>query len=189
MTRAWPLLLGLILGYAAIRLGLSHGTTAEQGWQLATRWTARASFPLLIVAYSASSLARLWPSSTTGALLRQRRWWGLGFAACHSAHLCALINYFSALGESIPPVALYGGGAAYAVMYAMALTSFPAAQRAMGVWWKRLHKGGIHLLWLVFAFAYAGKAFAAESRAIGLTFGAVAIAALALRIAAWRKAR
>lgn len=187
MIRAWPTLLGLILGYALIRLGLGHGANAEEGWHLATRWTARAGFPLLIVAYSASSLARLWPGKATGALLRDRRWWGLGFALCHTAHLCALINYFRALGEPIPPIALYGGGAAYVLMYAMALTSFPAAQRAMGHWWKRLHSAGIHYLFAIFALSYLGKAFVPESRAIGIGYGAVAIAALGLRIAAWRR--
>lgn len=187
--RWWPALLGLLAGYVTIRHGLAQGADVEQGWQLATRWTARAGFPLLIIAYSASSLARLWPNATTGALLRQRRWWGLGFAACHTAHLCALINYFNALGEPIPRIALYGGGAAYVLLYAMALTSFPAAQRVMGRWWKYLHKTGIHVLWLVFAFAYVGKAFAPESRGIGLLFGTVALAAAALRIAAWRKRR
>ena len=189
MIRAWPLLLGFVLGFLTIHFGLAHGQDPEHGWQLATRWTARAGFPLLIVAYSASSLARLWPSKLTGALLHDRRWWGLGFAACHSAHLCALTNYFNQMGKPIPPFVLFGGGAVYALMYAMALTSFTAARRAMGVWWKRLHSLGIHVLWLVFAFAYSGKAFTAESRAVGLAFGAVAIAALGLRIAAWRKRR
>ena len=189
MIRAWPLLLGTILGYLAIHFGLAHGRNGLEGWQFATRWTARAGFPLLIIAYSASSLARLWPSKLTGALLHDRRWWGLGFAMCHTAHLCALTNYFSVMGKPIPPFVLYGGGAVYALMYAMALTSFAAAQRAMGVWWKRLHKLGIHTLWLVFAFAYSGRALSAENRMIGLAFGAVALAALALRIAAWRKRR
>ena len=189
MIRAWPLLLGLVLGYLAIHFGHAHGRNELEGWQLATRWTARAGFPLLIIAYSASSLARLWPSKLTGALLHDRRWWGLGFAACHSAHLCALTNFFNAAGKPIPAVAFYGGGAAYVLMYAMALTSFAAAQRAMGRWWKRLHSLGIHYLWLIFALAYVGQAQAQQGGPIKIVFSVVAIGALGLRIAAWRKRR
>lgn len=184
--RWWPALLGLVVGYAVIRLGLSAGTDAEQGWQLATRWTARAAFPFLIIAFTASAMVRLWPSSLTKAILRDRRWWGLGFAAVHSSHLCGIVNYFNAMGEPIPPLALYGGGAGYVLMYAMALTSFNAAQRALGIWWRRLHSLGIHYLWAVMTVAYAGKAVGGIEPLVSIPFTIIALGAMALRIKARR---
>ena len=187
--RWWPAILGLLLGYAMIRLGLNVGSDAEEQWHLATRWTARAGFPFLIIAYSASSLVRLWPNGLTKALLRDRRWWGLGFAGAHSAHLCGIVNFFAVRGESIPPGVIAGGGAAYVLMYAMAATSFPAAQRALGKNWKRLHTVGIHYLWLIFAFAYVGKALAGEHPLFSIPYALIALAALGLRIIVWRRAR
>ena len=187
--RWFPAVLGLVAGYAMIRLGFAYGTGAEEQWQLATRWTSRVAFPFLMVAYSASSLVRLWPNPVTKALLRDRRWWGLGFAGAHSAHLCGIINYFDVLGEPIPAFALVGGGAAYLLMYAMVLTSFPAAQRAMGRNWRRLHSVGIHYLWLVFTFAYVGKALSGYEPLFSIPYAVTALAAFGLRITLWRRTR
>ena len=57
----------------------------------------------------------------------------------------------------MPRVSLIGGGLGYALILAMALTSTDAAQRAMGRWWKRLHRVGIWYVFLIFAQSYAGR--------------------------------
>jgi sulfoxide reductase heme-binding subunit YedZ len=189
MTRRWPLALGILLGLAAVYAGLWTGADQVAGWQLAARWTARVGFPVFIIAYAASSLLRLWPSDLTKALVRDRRWWGLGFAACHTIHLYALVTYLRLSGEGRELPVLIGGGGAYAIMYLMALTSSDAAQRALGRNWKRLHTLGIHWLWFVFAFSYFGRvAEGVELPYAGLAL-AVALAALGLRIVVWAKAR
>jgi DMSO/TMAO reductase YedYZ heme-binding membrane subunit len=146
-------------------------------------------FPLLILTYSASSLARLWPGPETRALLRERRYWGLGFAACHMIHLAALITFLRLSGTQRPLPTLLGGGLAYVLLIAMALTSTDAAMRRLGKGWKRLHTFGIHWLWFIFAFSYVGRIARPETRMIGLIGGGIAIAALGLRIAARVKTR
>lgn len=188
-ARKWPLLLGLAAGLGAVAAGFAAGPDTMTQWQLAARWTARAGFPLLIVTYLASSLVTLWPSHMTRALLRDRRWWGLGFAASHTVHLAALVTYLKLSGGSRPVPILIGGGGAYVMLYLMALTSSGAAQRALGRGWKRLHTLGIHWLWGVFAFSYLGRAFRPETMLTGASFGGIALAALALRIMAARKRR
>ncbi len=189
MPRRWPLLLGLVLGLAAIQLGLQSGSDETEAWQLAARWTARAGFPLLIVTYSASSLARLKRNGLTKALMRDRRWWGIGFAACHTTHLFALWRYLTLSGEHPPMPVLIGGGAAYALLYAMVLTSNAASIRVLGRNWKLLHRAGIHYLWVVFALNYVGAMFTPDKQAIGLIYGPVALAGLGLRIFVWRRTR
>lgn len=189
MRQRWQVLFGLSLGLAALAAGLLAGSSSAEGWQLAARWTARAGFPLLILTYSASSLARLWPGPQTRALLRERRFWGLGFAACHMIHLAALITFLRLSGTQRPLPTLLGGGLAYVLLIAMALTSTDAAMRQLGRWWKRLHTFGIHWLWFIFAFSYVGRVARPETRMIGLLGGGIAIAALGLRIAARIKTR
>ena len=185
--RRSPLLLGLGLGILALWSGLEAGSDAADAWNLAARYTARVGLPVFLLVYAASSLLRHYPHAVTKAIMRDRRWWGLGFAAVHSAHLCALTNYFKVMGEPIPPLALYGGGAAYVLMYAMALTSFPAAQRALGIWWRRLHSLGIHYLWAVMTVSYAGKAVGGIEPLVSVPFALIAVGAMALRIKARRK--
>ena len=125
----------------------------------------------------------------TKALVRDRRWWGLGFAACHTIHLYALVTYLNLSGESRPLQTLIGGGLGYGLMYAMVLTSSNAAQYALGRNWKRLHKLGIHWLWFIFAFSYLGRVMeGVEMPYAGIALG-VALAALGLRIMAWQTAR
>jgi methionine sulfoxide reductase heme-binding subunit len=189
MAKRWPLMLGLVVGLLAIAAGLQAGADQVEGWQLAARWTARIGFPIFILTYAASSLAKLWPTDLSRGLWRNRRWWGLGFATCHTVHLYALVTYLEISGEDRPLPVLIGGGGAYAILYLMALTSNEAAMRALGRNWKRLHTLGIHWLWFIFAFSYFGRvAEGQELPYAGIAF-AVALGALGLRIAVWIKGR
>lgn len=75
MPKRWPIWMGFSLGLIALSLGLFSGSTTDESWQLAARWTGRISFPLFIVTFVASSLARLFPRTWSIGLLRRRRWW------------------------------------------------------------------------------------------------------------------
>lgn len=188
-ARTFPLYLAAVVALGAVALALGTGIDTLEQAQLAARWTARVGFPILILTYSASSLVRLWPNEWTKAVLRHRRQWGLGFALAHSIHLAALTTY-SVMAAQMPTMAtLVGGGGAYILMYAMVLTSNDAAMRAMGVWWKRLHRTGIHALWFVYTFSYFGRLFNPDLRMQGLILLPVCLAALGLRLAAWAKVR
>lgn len=189
MQRRWPMILGLLLGLGALFLGLKTGTDQLESWRLAARWTARAGFPVFILTYAASSLGRLWPSDLTRRLWRDRRWWGLGFAACHTVHLYALVTFNRLADHDTSTQTLIGGGGAYAIMYLMALTSNDAAMRALGKNWKRLHRLGIHWLWFVFTFSYFGRIADGQELPFAAIAFAIALAALGLRIAAWRKGK
>jgi methionine sulfoxide reductase heme-binding subunit len=187
MTMRWPLLLGILAGPAAIGAGFVVGSGSAEDWQLAARWTARISFPLFIITYAASSLVRLWPSAWHRTVLRDRRWWGLGFAAAHTVHLGVLTYYLYAFGEPPTLTTILGGGLAYALMFLMALTSTNAAMRTMGRGWKRLHSAGIHWLWFIFTFTYFGRVLAGEDLPYAALALLAAISALGLRIATRRR--
>lgn len=189
MHNRWPMWLGLALGIGAVATGFALGDGLQDRWQHAARYTARVGFPLLILAYVARPLHQLSPSGLSKATLARRRWIGLGFAISHTIHLGALIIALQLSGEERPLVTILGGGFAYVLLYAMAFTSTAAAQRAMGRWWKRLHRFGIHYLWLIFAQSYLGRAFDPERMWVGVIFGSIAFAAAGLRFAAWIKSR
>lgn len=189
MSQRWPMWLGLAAGLAALAAGFALGDGLQDQWQHAARYTARVGFPLLILAYVARPLHQVSPSGFSKAALARRRWIGLGFAISHTIHLAALATALGLAGQPPEPVTVIGGGFAYVLLYAMAFTSTTAAQRRLGKGWKRLHRFGIHYLWLIFAQSYLGRVFEPETRLIGVLFGSVALAAAGLRLGAWLKSR
>jgi hypothetical protein len=79
---------------------------------------------------------------------------GLSFTGAHTVHLGALMA-FAAMSHRRPPASnLIPGGLAFALMLAMAATSNDRSLRAMGPWWKRMHRVGIHYLWSIFVFTF-----------------------------------
>lgn len=188
-ARAVPILLAGALATAGVLAGFWLGVDHAEHWLLASRYTARASFAVFLIVYSASSLLRLWPSATTKALVRHRRQWGLGFALAHTIHLGALA-YYNIIILNMPGLqALLGGGLAYGLMFVMAATSNNASMKAMGRWWKRLHTLGIHWIWFIFTFSYFGRLFDPERWMQGAVLFPLCMVALGLRVWAWRKAR
>ncbi len=189
MVTRWPLALGIAAGTIALLAGLSLGTDTTEGWHMAARWTARIGFPIFLITYCARPLAQIDPADWSKQLWRDRRWWGLGFAASHSIHLLALVTYIQLSGTPRSFASLLPGGTAYIVLYLMAFTSSDGAMRAMGQNWKRLHRFGIHYLWLIFTLAYAKRIAVPETMAEGIIGTLLALAALGLRIAAMKRGR
>ena len=104
-------------------------------------------------------------------------------------HLYALVRALDAKGEERTLASLLPGCLAYAVILALALTSSDAAMRKLRRNWKRLHSAGIHYIWLIFTLAYAGRLMNADTRPEAIYGVGLCLAALAVRIAAWRKGK
>jgi methionine sulfoxide reductase heme-binding subunit len=186
-SRAFPLYIALGVTVVSLLAAWALGEGRDEVAMLASRYTARVSFPIFIVAYLASSLARLWPGEASRAILSRRRQWGLGFAFAHTVHLVAL-GIYNIMVLNMPSMqALLGGGLAYGLMFAMALTSNAWGMRALGRHWKTLHRVGIHWLWFIFTFSYFGRLFDPERAAIGYVFFPICVAALGIRLWAWRR--
>jgi DMSO/TMAO reductase YedYZ heme-binding membrane subunit len=165
----------------------------QEGWQLAARYTARASYPFFLITFVASSVLRLHHRPWTVALLRDRRWWGLGFAACFFVHLLALLIY-NWLRDNFPPAGILDGGVwAYAILLAMVLTSTDRARRRLGRWWKVLHRVGMWGFFFIFVLSpYADALLHLKRLAFNpLTdpYTLAGAAALAIRITAWWQKR
>lgn len=176
--------------------GLSIGAlgfAAGGGWTLdgalmATRLTARFSFPIFLLAWTASAWASLFPGGWRTALLRRRRAVGLSFAAAHGVHLGFIVIALNVFGHPAPMVSLYGGGFVYLLIAAMALTSNDAAVRWLGPdRWKALHTfGGVAIL-AVFIKSYGGRLMTQPVLAIPAL--ALIVLAIGLKLSAWRRRR
>jgi len=171
--------------FGAVALGLALGATRDEQWLLATRYTARLAFPVFLIAFTASSWARLFRGERTRELMRMRRGVGLGFASAHTVHLGALATYNTLIGTVPTLVTLAGGGVAYLAMYAMAATSNDASVRRLGRNWKRLHTFGAYWIWGIFTFSYGTRV--ASGKLFFVPELALALGALGLRLASSRK--
>lgn len=184
--RLWLLLAAGVNAMVAIILTMDSGV---EGVRLAVRATARTSLALFLIAFTASSLVWLWPGDTTRWIIRNRRWFGLGFAWSHLLHLIAILWLFGNYAGQVPAppmTTIVGGGIAYVFIAAMAATSFDGAARWMGAKnWQRLHKTGIWYVWIVFMTSYGKRAVVMPEYIPPVL---LLIAAAGLRFA-WKRAR
>ena len=188
MMRMHPTGIAAILSLGAVVAALAAGDAPAGQALLAARWTARVALPLFLIVYLIGPVSRLWPGRVDPRWLRSRRDWGLAFAIAMGVHLIALaINVLGFAPRTLASVA--GGGVAYVLLTAMAATSNTAMMRRMGPWWKRLHRTGIHVVWLVFLISYSSRIPRPGYEATG-TIGAPLVAAAGLiRFAAWVRTR
>ncbi len=168
-----------------IAIGLATGAAPDERWRLAARYTARLAFLVFMPVYVASAWNRLAPSAASRWAMVHRRSLGLAFATAHTIHLGALTTYNVVAGTVPNGSTLVVGGGAFVTLYAMVLTSNDDAVRWLGARrWQRLHRFGMHYLWFVFAFSYAGRVVGGKLAFVPLL--ALALAGLGLRIAAHR---
>jgi len=163
--------------------------TGEAGLRALVRWTARVGLACFLAAYTASSLRRLWPRSSTAWLLRNRRWLGLSFATAQAVHLAAIGLLARRLGDAfeVEPVSFAGGALGYAFTAALAATSSDRAVAWLGASrWRLLHRAGIHWLWLVFAVTEIPAAPVSPLHAL---LAALVAGAAIVRLVAWRVGR
>jgi DMSO/TMAO reductase YedYZ heme-binding membrane subunit len=181
--QGWPLLgtltAGLVLLAAAV---LALGPDAE-GLRQLIRVTARSSFVLFLLAFTASAAARRWPSSLTRWQLSNRRQIGLGFAISHAIHAAAIAGFAwldpTGFHAATSPGSFISGGLAYVFIVLMAATSFDGAVRWLGAKrWRLLHVAGLYFLWTSFLITF-GKRFPMSAGYVLPV--AVLLAALALR--------
>ncbi len=186
----WTIVAGAALMALALGLGSAqaYGGWTREGVSAGTAITARWAFPFFIAAWSASSLAKLWPGGWRTVLLRRRRAVGLAFAANHFVHLGFIVASVSSFGVTRPLLVYLLGGGAYVMIALMALTSNDAAQRRMGLGrWKLMHAIGGWWVLVIFTNSYVSRLV--EKPAIAGPAVALIAVAVTLRIAAVLKGR
>jgi DMSO/TMAO reductase YedYZ heme-binding membrane subunit len=181
-----------VVAMAATILLLSG--TGPVGLRTVVRATARTSATFFWLAFVASSLRQLAPSSLTAWLLARRRELGLSFAASHAVHLSAVgALFWTAPGWDFRPIVAGAGGCAaivfaplgVAVLVALTATSFDRTAAWLGPRrWHRLHTVGTHVLWLEFLGAFGRRALRDP---FYVPFALAFVVAMVLRLAAVRR--
>lgn len=176
-----------LIALTSLAIALADGAS-EDSIRAAIRMTARSSFVLFVLAFSASSLHRFLANDFTRWQLRNRRYLGVSFAASHGVHALAIIAlallHPASYQEHTRTTSVGPGLIAYAFIVAMAFTSCDKGVALIGPRaWKVLHTTGSLYIWAAFAKAFFIRAPAAPL--YWVPFG-ILIAALALRVASWR---
>jgi len=189
--KSWPLFGVLALATStAILLGLPNADFhSTRGMGPIILRAVRCSLPLFLVAFTASSLAVLWPSAGTRWLLANRRYIGLAFASGMAWHFSFVAYMIWSFGNPLSPLptALDLIGAGFLLL--LTLTSSKWAARRLGpANWRYLHKIGVYAVWLLATDIYYGSIRNGGGPAHHAVFGAL-VAAWLLRVAAWAKQR
>src|SRR5690242_17280836 len=161
--RGWPLtgLLSLIIVAASLAIARAGGLSVENV-QAAIRFTARTSFVLFSLAFSAAALNWLWPGAWSRWQLANRRYLGLSFAASHAVHAAAIAGF-----ATLDPVQFHAttgpgmyvlGGLAYVFIALMTATSFDASAAWLGPrLWRRLHWLGSYYICISFLVGFGKR--------------------------------
>lgn len=160
--RGWDVTFVTTIAFGIVLGGLfyNHGAITEEWSREVLRFTGRASFPLFLLMFSASSVNRLFPSSLSRWLVQNRKYMGLAFAILYVYHSVGLVGLRVLTGSSgIEGLELFLSIAAYIFMVAMIMTSFDAIRRKMSRWaWQSLHGTGMLIIWYFFLAEFIHKA-------------------------------
>ena len=183
-------LTSLVMAALAVWLASMRGFEVD-GVRMVVRYTARTSLLFFCLAFSASALHRLWSGAFTRWQLRNRRYLGLSFAVSHLIHLIAIVCFAvmapPLFKEATSPASFIFGGVGYAIIIAMAATSFDRTARAIGPRaWRILHTSGSYYLWFQFMVSFGMRIPAMPNYA---WFVLPLLAVMALRVAAAVQAR
>jgi DMSO/TMAO reductase YedYZ heme-binding membrane subunit len=155
-ARRLPIPLALILIAASSWVGGSHFASEGEYLRFMVRETAYVSSTFFLVAYAAQPLRDFTAAAWAATLVAVRRRIGIAAALAHTAHAIVVATLLRASGEPVDPVTAAFGGLGFVLIWALGLTSNDASVRALGAGWNRLHRFGIHYLWLVFFVTYLG---------------------------------
>lgn len=172
--------------------------SGEQEYRHMIRVSVRCSLPLLIMAFTASALNRLWPGEPSAWLLRNRKYLGLAFSAVMLWQILFIVLLISTGASLFPPgpaaMFIVSDLIGYTLLLSMTVTSFEMFRNRMSpVAWKRLHRTGIYYIWVIYLYSFPiGIYFSRDDHMEVAGYGFlffITLAAGILRLLAWGKDR
>jgi methionine sulfoxide reductase heme-binding subunit len=189
--RSWPLFWVLALAASAATLtGLPHADFhSARGMTPIIHRSVRCALPLFLMAFTASSLAVLAPGAFTRWMLANRRYIGLAFAFAMAWHFSFVAYTIWSFGNPLNLKATLMDATGFIFLLLMTLTSFRWGARYLSREnWRRLHKMGAYVIWLVATIIYLHAVRAGAGLEYRAFLGVLLFAWL-LRVAAWCRQR
>ncbi len=153
------LITGSIIFFGIIVMLFGYG---EEGLRHLIRWSARISFTLFCLAFSASMIHEYFKNSQSWWLRMNRKYIGISFAIIHLIHLVFILllqSFFHPVFNLAAKSSIIGGSIAYFFVVSMLLTSFDSFARYLNpVYWKWLHTIGGYWIWTIFLTTYLKRA-------------------------------
>lgn len=153
----------LIVGIASLGVLICWAITehvGEQQYRYMIRISVRCAWPILLLAFVASSVRQLWPGAVSNWLLRNRKYVGLAFSAVMLWQVYFIVLLYAIAEEVFPPGIgqwfLYSDLLGYTLLLAMSVTSFDRIKaKVKPRAWRNLHKTGIYYIWFIYFYTYA----------------------------------
>jgi len=196
----WPLFYAIVAVNSLIVVGYmpTQDLSAPRGISEMIQLTVRACVPLLFLSFAASSIAAFSSGPVRRWLLRNRRYFGLGFAAGMAWQMVFILwlaighpeFYAEEVFTTVSDFIIYRLGP-YLFLVAMVISSFHPVRRSMNPSaWRVLHWIGIYYLWYDVELTYWEEVTLYHDRQIidyiYVTLGALAYFA---RVAVWIRSR
>ena len=197
LLNGWPLFYVIAgLSFAIILVGLATtGNSTPEATVAMIRLSVQLASPWIYLAFVATALGQLFPSSFSSWLLRNRRYVGLSFAAGFGWQAVFILVLLGLHGDYYATV-LHDTGEfitrmfAYVLLLALTVTSFFPVRRGMDPrHWRLLHLIGIWYFWAAIWVSYAETAMMGDARVIAIVFLVAGLIVLTLRCAAYLKKR
>lgn len=158
---------------------------SAHGMEFIIKHSVRCALPSFLLAFTASSIATLWPGPLSRWLLRNRRYFGLAFAYGMAMHFAfvgySVMSFGNQLNSTVTTLDLAGA----VFLLTMTLTSFRwFVERLSLANWRRLHKAGAYAIWLLATYIYVSDVRYERDAGHALV-ASVFLAAWLLRIVSW----
>lgn len=176
-----------VLGYTP-----TQDLSTPQGILEMIQMSVRLTVPFLYLAVVAASLYRLWPTTFSRWLRKNRRYIGLSFADAMGWQLVFILmlwighwDYYWEEVYKFDALAVEAPG--YVMIFAMTITSFMPVRRKMNeTAWSVLHWVGIYYLWFALTVTYyAEVANDIDVQIIDYIYLYVGVAVYLVRLADW----
>ena len=197
LLNGWPLFVVIAgLSFATILAGLATiGTSTPEATVTMIRLSVQLASPWIYLAFVATALVQLFPSSVSTWLLRNRRYAGLSFAAgfgWQAVFIAVLLvlhaDYYATVLHDTSEFIIRM--LSYLLLLALTVTSFFPVRRAMSPrHWRLLHLVGVWYFWAAILVSYAETVMAGDTRVIAIAFVFAGLLVLTLRCAAYLKKR
>ena len=197
LLNGWPLffLIAAVTFAAMVTAYLLIGVDTPEPAVNIIRLSVQLASPWVFLAFVARPMTQLFPGNLSKWLLRNRRYFGLSFAAGFGWQavfigvLLALHNayYWKEMHNDID---LLLRMASYVFLVALTITSFyPVRRKMRPEHWRWLHLVGIWYFWAAIWASYAPMALSSNAKTMDVVYTVVGLVALFLRVAAYLRTR